>query len=267
MRLISLASFSGLLPMINPQFPGVRYQTPYTGMEPHVPQIQSHQASHSQPPPSSASGSSGASAQGNSEIDSGNPEGDTSQQPPPPQPQQLQMAYNVPPPGAYFGGGMALHPRGPGYPPQFVGAPQQVPVGPAGAPYRQLYPMQPGGMPPNLHLRGPTGAPYYPGPNGPIPYPPGSYVGHSMMDDSDPGFRGRGRVPNGRGRRARNGRGRGPGRGTYTSYGNPHGSAGRGHQNQASSGDATSVPEGSNSPQETDALPDNPLTGKTESSE
>lgn len=227
--------------MMNPQFAGVRYQAPYTGMEQHVSQIQVHQAQHSHPSSSQASGVASASGQ-NSEIDSGNSEGDASQHPPTPQPQQqqLQIGYNVPPPAAYFGGGMTIHPRGPGYPPQFVGATQQVPVGPAGAPYRQLYPMQPGGMPPNMHIRGPTGAPYYPGPNGPIPYPPSAFVGHGMMDE-DPGFRGRGRGPSGRGRRARGGRGRGPGRGSYSSF-SAHGSR-QGHQSQVPAGDSPSAPE------------------------
>ena len=48
-------------------------------------------------------------------------------------------------------------------------------------------------------------------------YPPGGYHGHGIMDENDPGFRGRGgRGPGGRGRGRRGGRGRGPtGRGGY----------------------------------------------------
>jgi hypothetical protein len=127
---------------------------------------------------------------------------------------------------------MAMHPRGPGYPPpQFVGGPQQMQVGPGGAPYRQMYPVQPGAMPPNMHMRGPGGTPYYPSP---MPYPPGAYAyppPAGSMDDGDHGYgRGRGRGRDGRGRdgrrggRGAGGRGRGPGgRGGYNTSYNPHG--------------------------------------------
>jgi hypothetical protein len=229
---------------MNPQFP-VRYQPPYSGMEQHVPQMQPHQAPHIQVPASTGGGASGI----NPGADPYLQEGDTSQQAPPPQQQQHQMpyGYGVPLPAGYYGAGMAMHPRGPGYPPQFVGGPQVQ----GGPPFRPMYPMQPGGIPPNMHIRGPGGTPYYPGPNGPIPYPPGAYVGHGgggggMMDDSDPSFMGRGgRGPvggggTGRGRARRGGRagGRGGpnggtgGRGNYPPYNNnnnvpPHG-GGRG---------------------------------------
>ena len=96
-----------------------------------------------------------------------------------------------------------------------------------------MYPMQPGGMPPNAQVRGP-GAPYYGGPVTPVQYPPGPYVGHNMMDDES-SFRGGGRG-GGRGGRG-SGRGRGGRRGGrggrgYNSYHQQqHG--GRGGQNQS----------------------------------
>lgn len=221
--------------MMNPQFQGMRYPPQFAGMDQHggVMQIQQPQHMQSQqaqpmasgsPPSSTGAPASESGAPAASEGESSAPqsqEGGSAAQPGPAAPQHPQQAvpmpYNVPPQGAYFTGGqMALHPRGPGYPPQFVGAPQQIPVGPGGGSYRPMYPMQPGAMPPNMHMRGPGGAPYYPGPNGPIPYPPNAYGGHGgMMDDGDGTFRGRGRGQGrGRGRGGRRG-GRGMGRGNY----------------------------------------------------
>jgi hypothetical protein len=136
-----------------------------------------------------------------------------------PQQHQIPMPYGVPP-GAYFPGSMGM-PR-PGFP-QFVTGPQMPgrPVAPFG-----VFPMQPGGIPPNMQMRGPNGAPYYPGPNGPMPYPPGTYMGHGMIDDGggDPNYRGRGgRGPGGG--RGRGGRGRG-GRSRGRSYNNHHPNSG-----------------------------------------
>merc|ERR1711957_338953 len=118
--------------------------------------------------------------------------------------QQIPMPYNVPP-NAYFSAGMGMPPRGPGYT-QFVAGPQQI-AGRPGVPPYGIYPMQPGGMPQNIQMRGPNATPYYPGPNGPMPYPPGAHMVYPMMDD---GGRGRG----GRGRGGRSGRG-GRGRSNY----------------------------------------------------
>ena len=132
-----------------------------------------------------------------------------------------------------------MHPRGPvgphpGYHPQFVGGPQQIPVGPSGAPYRHMYPMQPGGMGPNAQLRG---APYYGGPGAPVPYPSGAYVGHNMMEDESSfrgggggrnSGRGRGGGRTGRGRKGTGGRS-GGGRNYSNSYSQQHGSRHGGH--------------------------------------
>jgi hypothetical protein len=210
--------------MMNPQYAGLRYQPQYLGMEQQgVPQMQPLQ----QPPtpganpdssnptgigmpaaqgvpalPVGAEGdSSGASMQeGESSLPLAPAQGAQSQQPH--QQQPMPVPYTMPQ-GAYFPGGIPMHARGPGgYPPQFVGGPQQMPV-PPGAPYgRQMYPLQPGGIPPNM-MRGPGGAPFYAGPSGPMPYPPNAY-GHAMLED-DGGYRG--------GRGAGRGRGRGRGRG------------------------------------------------------
>jgi hypothetical protein len=151
---------------------------------------------------------------------------------------------------------MPMHPRAPGYPPQFVGGPQQMSV-PGGAPYRQMYPMPPGGMPPNM-MRGPGGAPYYPGPNGPMPYPPAAYGVHGMMDESDSGYRARGgRGPGGRGRGRRGGRGRGPGgRGNYQQYGGHNSGRSTPQQQQGPAGESNGAGEaapqaGDNKPNET----------------
>mmetsp|Transcript_11702 Transcript_11702/g.21592 ORF Transcript_11702/g.21592 Transcript_11702/m.21592 type:complete len:276 (-) Transcript_11702:1204-2031(-) len=153
------------------------------------------------------------------------------------QQQQMSMPYNMPP-GAYFAGGaMGMPPRGPAYPPQFVAGPP-MPGRPGVAPYG-VFPMPPGGVPPNMQMRGPNGAPYYPGPNGPMPYPPGAYMGHGMMDDGgDPNYRGRGgRGPGGgRGNRRPGGRSRGGGRGGRGSY-NSH------HQNAGGSNSGRSTPQ------------------------
>ncbi|CAB9515436.1 binding protein [Seminavis robusta] len=234
----------GMMPMMNPQFPGVRY--PGYGMDQqHMPQMQP-QPQHIAANP--AQGSSAPSPGPTSGEEEGGqaasqPDGDAAatqqssapppqqqQQQQPGQPQQPQQVpvppYGVPPHGAYYTG-MAMPPR-PGAPhpgfhhPQYVGGPQQIPVGPGGAPYRHIYPMQPGGMAPNVQVRGP-GGPYYGGPVAPMPYPHGGYVGHNIMDD-DQGFRGgrgggRGGQGRGRGRGRRSGRG---GRG-YNSYHQQHG--------------------------------------------
>jgi len=147
----------------------------------------------------------------------------------PPQQQQIPMTYNVPPNG-YFSAGIGMPPRGPGYA-QFVAGPQQI-AGRPGVPPYGIYPMQPGGMPQNMQMRGPNATPYYPGPNGPIPYPPGAHMGYPMMDD---GGRGRGgRSSNsGRGGRGRSGRsGRGRGRSNYNnSTNNNHNANGNGGKN------------------------------------
>lgn len=205
--------------MIPPQYPGVRYQPPYVAIEQQMSHMPPHQPQHVQA--TGGSGTSGSPPAVPANEEDSTQEADASQHSVlPQQPQQIPMHYNVPPPGAYYGGTMGMHPRGPGYPPQFVGGPQQIPVRPGAGPYSHMYPMQPGSLPPNMHMRGPGAAPYYPGPNGPIPYPPGGYgVNHGMMDD-DPGFRGRGgRGSGGRGRRGRGrGGGRGPGRGGYNIY-------------------------------------------------
>ncbi len=255
--------------MMSPQYPGMRYLPQYPTMDQHgVPQMPSHQPQHMQtntgapgaaqlpptvtpspasqgaPPPNSDGDTTGPSSQDGDASQSAAPsqQGPQSQQQPLQQ-QPMTMPYNVPPQGAYFpGGAIAMHPRGPGgYPPQFVGAPQQMQVGPQGAPYRQMYPMQQGGMPPNMHIRGPGGAPYYAGPVGPMPYPPGAY-GHGMMEDPE-AFRGRGRGPGrGRGRGGRRGGGRGPGRGSYP-HQQPQQYPGSGHSSGRSSPQQHGGPE------------------------
>lgn len=225
----------GMMPMMSPQYPGMRYPShQFAGVDQHVAQTQiqqqAHQPQHTQasksPAPVSTQSSAPTSAPvtGSSEDESTQQqaqESDASQQSqqeqqsqPPQQQQQQQMPMQY---GAYFtGSGMPMHTR-PGYP--YVGNPQQIPVRPGGTPYAHMYPMQSSAMAPNMHMRGPGGTPYYPGPGGgPMPnYPPGGYHGHGIMDENDPGFRGRGgRGPGGRGRGRRGGRGRGPtGRGGY----------------------------------------------------
>lgn len=247
----------GMMPMMNPQFQGMGYPSQYQGVDPNMGQMQAPpQQQHSEqggapvPPPiassdsSAAAGNAQSSVSGDDENASQQQQEDDSSQHTAPQQlqqgQQMGMPYNVPPPGAYFGaGGMPMHPRGPGYPPQFTGGPQQMGVGPGGR--YPMYPMQPGGMPPNMHMHGPGGAPYYPGPGGPVPYPPAAYGGgHGMMEDGDPNFRGRGgRGPGGRGGRGRGGRGRGGrGRGQYNnnfSGGNGNNNSGRNTPQQSQS--------------------------------
>lgn len=251
----------GMMPMMNPQFPGVRYpQGTYGGMDQHMPPMQP------QPQHVNSGHGSGAPSPGPASVDENTsqppPEGDagapaapTASVPPqpqqpghPPQQQQPQVQYGVPPPGPYYPGGMGMHPRGPGgphpgYHPQFVGGPQPM-VGPGGAPYRHMYPMQPnGGMAPNVQVRGP-GAPYYGNPVAPVPYPPNAYVGHGMEGD-DAGFRGGGRGRGGRGggRRARGRSGRG-GRGynSYHQHGGRHSGQNQGGPNEAWSGDGAAPP-------------------------
>mmetsp|Transcript_37150 Transcript_37150/g.42758 ORF Transcript_37150/g.42758 Transcript_37150/m.42758 type:complete len:999 (-) Transcript_37150:1211-4207(-) len=244
----------GMVPMINPQYQGMRYPPASYGIEQTMPQMQ-HQPPHTQAAPSVPSDPSSGNAPtptpgsglsiGNEDDstrtsrdgnDTSQKQGGGQQQPPqrsqqqqldqpqgPPhqqqtQQQQIPIPYNVPP-GAYFtaGGIPGMPPRGPGYA-QFVTGPQQI-AGRPGAPPYGIYPMQPGGMPPNMQMRGPNGVPFYPGPNGPIPYPPGAHMGFPMMDDGGQAdFRNRGARSssssssnNGRGRgrtRSNSGRGR-----------------------------------------------------------
>jgi hypothetical protein len=247
--------------MMNSQFPGVRYQHPYPGMDQHASQMQPQQPQHAQVAPTPAS--SGAASDGQAPVAAGEEEsvpgqeGDASQQSaaPPQQPQQVPMPYSVPPPGAApYGHMYPMQPRGPGYPPQFVGGPQQMPVRPGASPYGHMYPMQPGGMPPNMHMRGPGGAPYYPGPNGPMPYPPNAYSGHGMMDDSDPNFRGRGggRGPAGRRGRGRGGsaRGRGGRGGNFNGYNQQQQQGGRQTPQQQVQGGQSGAPGEGPSPQD-----------------
>lgn len=260
----------GMMPMMNPQFAGgVRYQQGYGGMDQqHMPQMQPHQAQHvnSSTHGSGAPSPAPGSTEENPALAQQDAEGTISQssdaqpqqgqaQPPPPQ-QQVPVPYGVPPPGAYYGGGMGMHPRGPGgphpgYHPQFVGGPQQIPVGPNGAPYRHMYPMQPGGMPSNPQVRGP-GAPYYGGPGTPVPYPPGGYAGHNNMMDDESAFRNGGR---GGGTGGRTSRGRGRGRGSS------RGGRGRGnyngYQQQQHGGRGQNQSQGHNGPPENWSSADN----------
>ncbi|KAG7346949.1 LsmAD domain containing protein [Nitzschia inconspicua] len=234
----------GMMPMMSPQYGGMRYP-PQFGRDQTMAQMQHHQGQPPQGamPPSASSGPGNAvstsSSPTNANDGEGTPSHDDSSHPssaqqqhqrsqhqPPDQQglphQQLSMPYGVPP-GAYFPGAMGM-PR-PGYP-QFVPGPQQIQGRPGVAPYG-VFPMQPGGIPPNMQMRGPNGAPYYPGPNGPMPFPPGAYMGHAMMDDGggDPNYRGgRGRGPApGRGGRGRGRGGRGRGRGSYNNNQNSSG--------------------------------------------
>jgi len=255
----------GMMSIMNPQYSGMRYPSSY-GMEQPMSQMQ-HPASHVQaqatpfvpsapnsgnaPTPTPGSGPSNSNdndhARQQREDDAQQTlaqAGGQQQQPKrsqqqqsdqtvhsqgPPQQQQIPMTYNVPPNG-YFSAGIGMPPRGPGYA-QFVAGPQQI-AGRPGVPPYGIYPMQPGGMPQNMQMRGPNATPYYPGPNGPIPYPPGAHMGYPMMDD---GGRGRGgRSSNsGRGGRGRSGRsGRGRGRSNYNnSTNNNHNANGNGGKN------------------------------------
>lgn len=246
----------GMMPMMNPpQFPGgVRYAAAGYGMDQsqqqqqqqHMAQQMQAQPQHAPPahgsgapspnPASTDENAAQAPQQEGGEAAPAAPAAPMPQQPqqpgqPPQQQPQVPVPYGVPP-APYYGGQM-MHPRGPGAPhpgyhPQFVGGPPQM-VGQAGGPYRHMYPMNPGGMAPNVQVRGP--APYYAGPV-PVPYPPNQYVNHNMMDD-DPGFRGgQGR---GRGRGGGRGRGRRGGRGGRN-YNNYHQHGGRGHQGQNQNG-------------------------------
>jgi len=258
----------GMMPIMNPQYSGMRYPSSY-GMEQPMSQMQ-HQAPHVQaqatpsvpsapgsgnvPTPTPISGLSNANVNDDDQARQQREDdvsqtlaqaGGQQQQPQrsqqqqsdqtihsqgPPQQQQIPMPYNVPP-NAYFSAGMGMPPRGPGYA-QFVAGPQQI-AGRPGVPPYGIYPMQPGGMPQNIQMRGPNATPYYPGPNGPIPYPPGAHMGYPMMDD---GGRGRGgRSSNsgrgGRGRGGRSGRG-GRGRSNYNNSSNSnHNSSGNGSKN------------------------------------
>jgi len=232
----------GMMPMMNQQFQGMRYPPQYQPVDQQqmVP-MQSPQPQHSEAPPAAVVTPSAEEA-GGAPAPVKPPEGeagsrqqdDASQQNTPQQQYPMQAQYNVPPPGAYYQGGMQMHPRGPGYPAQFVGNPQQVPVVPAGARGYPVYQMQPGGMSPNMHMRAPpNGNPYYSGSGGPPgPYGGGSYGGQGMMEDGDPNFRGRGgRGPGRGGRGRRNGRGRGRG-----GYNGGRGSSQQGSNDSAANG-------------------------------
>jgi LsmAD domain/Ataxin 2 SM domain len=248
-----LLIFPGMV-MMPPQYGGMRYPPQY-GRDQPMPPLQHHQgppvhgampAVPAGPIIGNAPSTTGSVPQSINDDDSAPTQDDGSastqqqqrpqqqtpdQQGQPQQQQQMGMPYGVPP-GAYYPSTMM--PR-PGYT-QFVTGPQQIPGRPGVAPYG-VFPMQPGGMPPNMQMRGPNGAPYYAAPNGPMPYPPGGYMGHGMMDDSggDPNFRGRGRGPGlgrgrGRGRGGRSGRGRG-------SYNTNH------HQNSSGNNSGRNTPQ------------------------
>jgi len=219
----------GMMPIMNPQYSGMSYPSSYQPMSqmqhqaPHVQAQATPSAPNSGNAPTPTPGGGPSNANANDDEDASQT-GGQQQQPQrsqqqqsdqsvhsqgPPQQQQIPTSYNVPP-NAYFQPGMGM-PR-PGYP-QFVAGPQ---LGRPGVPPYGIYPMQPGGMPQNIQMRGPNATPYYPGPNGPMPYPPGAHMGYPMMDD---GGRGRGgRSSNGgrggRGRGGRSGRG-GRGRSNY----------------------------------------------------
>lgn len=155
------------------------------------------------------------------------PQGQTNHQQP--QQHQIPIPYNVPP-GSYFAGGIPGIPSraGGGYA-QFITGPQQIAGRPGGPPYG-IYPMQPGAMPHNMQMRGHSGVPYYPGPNGPIPYPPGAHMGYPIMDEGGgTDFRNRGgrsSAPsssnNGRGRGRQRGSINGRGRGRSNNNSNNH---------------------------------------------
>ena len=111
-----------------------------------------------------------------------------------------------------------------------------------------------GGMPPNVQVRGP-GGPYYGGPMGPVPYPPGAY---GMMEGDDQNFRGGRGGGRGRGRTGRGGRGRGRGgRGYNFQYHSGRGQNQNGPQGaQSSEGGEWQQPIGDdagNAPQQTNA--------------
>lgn len=226
--------------MMNPQFQGMRYPPQYQPVDQQqMTPMQSPQPQHSEAhptavvtPPAEDGGAPALAKPTEGEAGS-RQQDDVSQQNTPQQQYPMQAQYNVPPPGAYYQGGMQMHPRGPAYPAQFVGNPQQVPVVPAGARGYPVYQMQPGGMPPNMHMRGPNGNPYYGGSGGPpVPYGGGTYGGHGMMEEADPNFRGRGgRGPGRGGRGRRNGRGRGRG-----SYNSGRGSSQQGSNDSAANG-------------------------------
>jgi hypothetical protein len=121
---------------------------------------------------------------------------------------------------------------------------------------RQMYgpgPVIPGGgMPPNM-MRGPPQA-YYPGPNGPVPYPPygvggngiGTYGGDDEMIGNmnayGRGNGGRGGRGPGGGRGGRNSGGRGQGRGNNSNMnGGGRTGGGRGRYNHQYSGGSNSL--------------------------
>jgi len=157
------------------------------------------------------------------------PQGQTNHQQPQQQQHQIPIPYNVPP-GSYFTGGIPGIPSraGGGYA-QFITGPQQIAGRPGGPPYG-IYPMQPGAMPHNMQMRGHSGVPFYPGPNGPVPYSPGAHMGYPIMDEGGgTDFRNRGgrsSAPsssnNGRGRGRQRGSINGRGRGRSNNNSNNH---------------------------------------------
>ena len=251
------------MPIMNPQYSGMRYPSSY-GMEQPMSQLQ-HQAPHLQAQstsslpsapssgnaPTPTPGSDRSNANINDEDQVRQPREDDAsqtlaqaggQQPQrsqqqqsdqgihsqgPTQQQQIPMPYGVPP-NAYFSAGMGMPPRGPGYA-QFVTSPQQIAGRPGVSPY-SIYPMQPGGMPQNIQMRGPSANPYYPGPNGPMPYPHGAHMGYPIMDDGGRGRGGRS-SNNGRGGRGRGGRSGRGGRGRSNYNNNNHNSGGNTSKN------------------------------------
>jgi hypothetical protein len=227
-----------MIPIVTPQYSAMSYP-PQFGRDQHMPPVHHLQGAPVQAPmPSTSSSTSGnvPLSVGPTTDDDSTPTHDDPSQPladaqqqqqrsqqhdqGQSQHQQMSMPYGVPP-GAYFPGTVGF-PR-PGYP-QFVTGPP-IPGRPGVAPFG-VFPIQPGGIPQNMPMRGPNGVPYYPGPNTPMAYPAGTFIGHGMMDDGggDPNYRGRGGRGSGGGR-GRGGRGR-AGRGRGRSYNNHHQSSG-----------------------------------------
>lgn len=237
--------------MMNPgQYPGMRYPIHYPGMEhPQHPMPHMHQMHQQQPPPASTSVFSDAPSLANISDEGSVPqqqpqpqEGDgvsaesspqeAPQQPPPPPPPQHHMPMQQPfmhYPVGYYNPAMGMHPQI--HPQQFM-HPHM-----AALMQRQMYPMQ-AGMPPNM-MRAP---PYYPGPNGPMPYPMYGGGGYGEEDGLNNNGRGRGRGGTRGGRTAR-GQGRGSGMGARI--------GGRGRHGYPYSGGSGSQPDsGRTTPQD-----------------
>ena len=192
-------------------------------------------------------------------------------------PVQPQMYY----PGSYYNpvASMGM------YPPQTMppqqhgqvgGPPQQqqyMPAHMAAQMQRQMYGAGPGipgsGMPPNM-MRGPPQA-YYPGPNGPTPYP--QYVPGGGMRSSDDDMNGNmnngygrgsgGRGGRGPGRGGRNSGGRGQGRGMNSNSSMSGRSGGRGgrYNHQYSGGSNSLGDSGRETPSDNNAQPPPPSSG------